>query len=82
MLCEGGEAIVLNSGLDLTDQAFEWQKDGTVVDTTSEALTVTAAGVYQLIINTNDCPLISKETMHFLGLPWNPWISMESIDFH
>lgn len=61
VLCEGGEAIVLNSGLDLTDQAFEWQKDGTVVDTTSEALTVTAAGVYQLIINTNDCPLISNE---------------------
>ncbi|MBW8242600.1 gliding motility-associated C-terminal domain-containing protein [Muricauda oceani] len=61
VLCEGGEAIVLESTLDLTDASFEWKKDGTVVDTSSTSLTVTGTGVYQLVITSNDCPLVSNE---------------------
>ena len=61
VLCEGGEAIVLESTLDLTDASFEWEKDGTVVDTSSTSLTVTGTGVYQLVITSNDCPLVSNE---------------------
>ncbi|MBR9855217.1 MAG: gliding motility-associated C-terminal domain-containing protein [Algicola sp.] len=61
VLCEGGEAIVLSSDLSLTNESFEWKKDGVVVDSSSETLNVTASGVYQLVINTNECPLISNE---------------------
>ncbi len=61
VLCEGGETIVLSSTYDLSDESFEWKKDGTVVDSSSENLTVNETGVYQLVITTNECPLISNE---------------------
>ncbi|MBO0321014.1 gliding motility-associated C-terminal domain-containing protein [Muricauda sp. CAU 1633] len=61
VLCEGGEAITLTSSQDLTDQSFEWTKDGTVVDTSSESYNVNGVGVYQLVIKTNDCPIPSNE---------------------
>lgn len=61
ILCEGGEAIVLTGSQSLTDQTFEWLKDGQVVDTSSESFTANEIGTYQLIIRTNDCPIISNE---------------------
>ncbi|WP_067038121.1 gliding motility-associated C-terminal domain-containing protein [Allomuricauda sp. CP2A] len=61
VLCEGGEAITLTSSQDLSDQTFEWKKDGQVVDTSSESYTVNEVGAYQLIIRTNDCPIVSNE---------------------
>lgn len=61
VLCEGGEAITLTSSQDLTNQNFEWTKDGNVVDTASSSYTVNEVGVYQLVIRTNDCPIVSNE---------------------
>ncbi len=61
VLCEGGEPIILTSSQDLTDQTFEWKKDDTVVDTSSQNYTVNEVGVYQLTIRTNDCPIVSNE---------------------
>ncbi len=61
VLCEGGEAIVLESAIDLSNESFEWKKDGTVVDSTSENFTVSETGVYQLVITSNECPLVSNE---------------------
>tara|TARA_R110002012_G_scaffold66614_2_gene174153 strand:+ start:28440 stop:30698 length:2259 start_codon:yes stop_codon:yes gene_type:complete len=61
VLCEGGEAIVLESTTDLTNESFEWKKDGTVVDTSSESFTVSETGVYQLVITSNECALMSNE---------------------
>jgi len=61
VLCEGGEAIVLESSTDLTNESFEWKKDGKVVDTASSSFTVSEIGVYQLLITSNECPLVSNE---------------------
>lgn len=61
VLCEGGEAITLTSSQDLSDQTFEWKKDGQIVDTSSESFSVNEIGVYQLVIRTNDCPMVSNE---------------------
>jgi len=61
VLCDGGEAIVLESTTDLTNESFEWKKDGTVVDTSSESFTVSETGVYQLVITSNECALMSNE---------------------
>ncbi|MCR9226365.1 MAG: gliding motility-associated C-terminal domain-containing protein [Flavobacteriaceae bacterium] len=61
VLCEGGEAIVLESTTDLTNESFEWKKDGTVVDTSSTTLTVSGIGVYQLVITSNQCPMVSNQ---------------------
>jgi len=61
VLCEGGEAIVLEGTTDLANESFEWKKDGTVVDTSSESFTVSETGVYQLVITSNECALMSNE---------------------
>ncbi|MEC8832366.1 MAG: gliding motility-associated C-terminal domain-containing protein [Bacteroidota bacterium] len=61
VLCEGGDAIVLETTTDLSNESFEWKKDGTVINTSSESLTVNETGVYQLIITSNACPLVSNE---------------------
>ncbi len=59
--CEGGDPIVLESSLDLTNETYAWKKDGVTVDSASEAFTVTAPGVYELTINSNDCPIVSNK---------------------
>ncbi|AWX44507.1 hypothetical protein HME9304_01510 [Flagellimonas maritima] len=61
VLCEGADPIVFNSSESLGDEVFEWVKDGQVIDTTTEDFIATQVGVYQLIINTNDCPIVSNE---------------------
>lgn len=61
VLCEGGEAIVLESATDISNESFQWKKDGTVVDSASESLTVNEIGVYQLVITSNECPIVSNE---------------------
>ncbi|WP_163420740.1 gliding motility-associated C-terminal domain-containing protein [Flagellimonas sp. CMM7] len=61
VLCDGSDPIVFNSSESLTDDTFEWLRDGTIIDTTSEEITATEVGVYQLIIRTHDCPVISNE---------------------
>jgi len=61
VLCEGGEAIVLETSKDLTDVTFQWKKDGAVVDSSSDTFTVNETGVYQLVITSNECPLVSNE---------------------
>lgn len=61
VLCDGSDPIVFNSSESLTDDTFEWLRDGTIIDTASEEITATEVGVYQLIIRTHDCPVISNE---------------------
>ena len=45
----------------MTDVTFQWKKDGAVVDSSSDAFTVNETGVYQLVITSNECPLVSNE---------------------
>lgn len=61
VLCQGGEAIVLSTSMDLSSESFEWKKNGTVIDTSSESLTINETGTYQLILKGYDCPVISNE---------------------
>ncbi|WP_318343130.1 T9SS type B sorting domain-containing protein [Flagellimonas baculiformis] len=61
VLCEGGEAIVLTSSMDLSGKSFEWKKDGVVIDTSSESLTASETGAYELILKEYDCPLTSNK---------------------
>ncbi|WP_418501908.1 gliding motility-associated C-terminal domain-containing protein [Flagellimonas sp.] len=61
VLCEGGEAIVLTSSMDLSGKSFEWKKDGVVIDTSSESLTASETGAYELILKEYDCPLASNK---------------------
>lgn len=60
LLCEGGEPIVLTPSMDLTGLGFQWKKNGKALDSTSESLTVTQVGIYELHITSFDCPLISN----------------------
>ncbi len=61
ILCEGADAIVFNSSENLAGETFEWLKDGAIIDTSSETITADEIGIYQLIIRTNDCPIVSNE---------------------
>ncbi|GLU43240.1 gliding motility-associated C-terminal domain-containing protein [Allomuricauda sp. NBRC 101325] len=59
--CDGGDAVVLSTAKDLTNESFSWKKDGVALASTSEALTIGEPGVYQLVIDTNECPVVSNE---------------------
>lgn len=61
VLCDGGDAILFDSSESLGDETFEWLKDGVIIDTTTENITATEVGVYQLIIKSHDCPVVSNE---------------------
>ena len=61
VLCPDGSSISLTSSIDLSGQTFQWIKDGGNFDSSSTSLNVAEAGVYQLRIDTNDCPLVSNE---------------------
>ena len=62
LLCEGGEPILLTSSMDLTGGlSFEWKKDGKTLDSSSQSLTASQTGTYQLHITSFDCPLVSNE---------------------
>ena len=60
MLCEGADPIVLTTTRDLTGETFQWLRNGQVVDTSSDSITATEVGDYQLVIDTGDCPLTSN----------------------
>lgn len=61
VFCSGGETITLSTSSDLGSSTFEWQIDGTSVNTTDTSLTVTTAGSYRLAVNRDGCALLSNE---------------------
>lgn len=61
VFCSGGETITLSTSSDLGSSTFEWQLDGTSVNTTDTSLTVTTAGSYRLAVNRDGCALLSNE---------------------
>ncbi|TMU55081.1 gliding motility-associated C-terminal domain-containing protein [Flagellimonas algicola] len=61
VLCEGADAIRFDTSETLGGETFEWLRDGEVIDTTTENITATEVGVYQLRILTHDCPIVSNE---------------------
>ncbi|TAI47568.1 gliding motility-associated C-terminal domain-containing protein [Flagellimonas allohymeniacidonis] len=61
ILCVGADPITINTFRALSGETFEWQRNGTVVDTSNEVLVATEVGTYQLVIRTNACPIVSNE---------------------
>ena len=61
VFCSGGETITLSTTNDLSSSSYEWQLDGTSINTTDGVLTVSTAGTYRLAIDKDGCSLISNE---------------------
>ena len=59
-LCDG-VSLTINTSADLTGASFGWLLNGNEFDTTSTELTVSEAGVYQLSISSDGCPILSNE---------------------
>lgn len=59
--CSAGDAVTLTTVTDLAGTTFDWQLDGSSVNTTDTALTVTTAGAYRLVLDRDGCSLISNE---------------------
>ena len=60
VFCSGGETITLSTTTDLSSATYQWQLDGTSINTTDEVLTVSTAGTYTLAIDRDGCSLISN----------------------
>ncbi|MEM9646869.1 MAG: gliding motility-associated C-terminal domain-containing protein [Bacteroidota bacterium] len=61
VLCDGADPIRFDSSESLSDETFEWLRDGVVIDSSTESIIATEVGVYQLRILTHDCPVVSNE---------------------
>ncbi len=59
--CSASDSITLSTGIDLTGESYAWERDGTSINTTDSALTVTQPGTYRLVISKGICPLTSNE---------------------
>ncbi|MBM1105225.1 gliding motility-associated C-terminal domain-containing protein [Aurantibacter crassamenti] len=59
--CSASDTLTISTSTDLTGESFQWQLDGTSINTTDAALNVTQPGTYRLVIDKNGCDLISNE---------------------
>ena len=61
VICNSNETINITTTTVLTGETFNWFKDGVNLNITSESLSATTPGTYQLIIQKNGCDLKSNE---------------------
>ncbi len=61
VLCNGTNAIIINTTTDLTGATFEWRKDNIAVNSNNTSLSVSEPGTYKLVVQKNGCPLMSNE---------------------
>ncbi|WP_297797342.1 gliding motility-associated C-terminal domain-containing protein [uncultured Eudoraea sp.] len=59
--CGPSEPITISTTTGLVGESFDWYRDGTIVNSTDEALIATEPGTYQLVLDRNGCPLPSNE---------------------
>ncbi len=59
--CSGADIVTLGTSLDLSGETYEWQRDGTLVNTTNNALDINQTGTYRLVLYRNGCSLASNE---------------------
>lgn len=59
--CNATDTITLSTSTDLAGESFQWQRDGTSINTTDASLDVNQPGAYQLVIDKNGCDLNSNE---------------------
>lgn len=59
--CSASDNITLSTATNLTGENFAWKRDGTSINTTDSALTVTQPGTYRLVLGRGICTLTSNE---------------------
>lgn len=59
--CSAGETITLSTTTDLSAASFDWQLDGSSVNTFDGSLIASASGTYRLVLERDGCSLISNE---------------------
>jgi hypothetical protein len=59
--CSASEIVTLSSTTDLTSESFEWQLDGSPVNTVDTEFNIDAPGTYRLVLDRDGCALISNE---------------------
>ncbi|WP_396636236.1 gliding motility-associated C-terminal domain-containing protein [Maribacter sp. R77961] len=59
--CSASEIVTLSSTTDLTSESFEWQLDGSPVNTVDTGFNIDAPGTYRLVLDRDGCALISNE---------------------
>lgn len=61
VFCSGGETIIISTSADLSSSTFDWQLDGSSINTTDATLTVSTPGTYKLVLDRDGCSLNSNE---------------------
>jgi uncharacterized cupin superfamily protein len=61
VFCSGGETITISTSTDLSSSTFDWQLDGSSINTTDTTLTVSTPGTYKLVLDRDGCSLSSNE---------------------
>jgi len=59
--CSSSDTITLSSPTDLAGESFEWQRDGSGINSTNSALDIDQPGTYRLVLNRDGCSLTSNE---------------------
>lgn len=59
--CSLGETITLTTATDLSATSFEWQLDGSSINTTDLSFNVSTPGTYRLVLDRDGCSLRSNE---------------------
>ena len=59
--CSSSDTVTLSTTTDLTNESFEWQKDGVTVNTTDSSFDINDTGIYRLVLERNGCSLNSNE---------------------
>ncbi len=59
--CSSSDVVTLSTTTDLNAESYEWQRNGSSVNTTDDAFDVNEPGTYRLVLNRNGCSLISNE---------------------
>jgi len=61
VFCTGGDTIVLTTNRNLTGDTYEWQRNGSVIDSSTDSYTVSEEGTYRLIVTIDGCEVPSNE---------------------
>ncbi|GGW43515.1 T9SS type B sorting domain-containing protein [Arenibacter certesii] len=62
-ICSSGDTAIISTETNLSGETFQWFKDGIILPTATEELTVTEAGTYQLTMEKNGCALMSNQVI-------------------
>ena len=60
-VCGLAEPVTLSTTRDLSGETYDWYRDGVALNQGTQAIDVSSPGTYQLVLQTNGCPLPSNE---------------------